>query len=112
MRAGPQRIVRAARHEGGKVRAALPHGLRRAPVGPLGLGGHLMRALPLEAALGGGDAVHHGLAVAEHEIEPVLAGIHDDVAGRRRRVEVHHLAALEARARGPPRPWRWPRRAR
>ena len=66
----------------GKVGAALAHFRRRAPVRPLGLCGDGVRSLPLEALLGGGDAIHHRLAVTQHIVEPVLSGVDDDVARR------------------------------
>src|SRR6187399_1763582 len=75
-----ERIVESALHVGRQARLAPAHLGGRGPARPLALAAEPVRAAPFEAVAGRADAVAHGLAVAENEVEVLLAGDDDDRA--------------------------------
>src|SRR5688500_5875594 len=92
-RAGAERVVRPTFHIGRQVRNALAHLRRRGPAWPLGLAGDAVRARPGKAVAANADAVLHGLATFEHEIETALIGLDDDGARLVRGGVVHDFLA-------------------
>src|SRR5690606_17165074 len=70
------------------------HRRPRRPYRPLALGADARRALPFETFAADADAVAHRLAVAEHEVEMLFAGIDDDRAGLFAGLVVDRLAAV------------------
>src|SRR5262245_18803703 len=103
----PERILRASGHHVGRppaILAQLPrdHLLRRMPLRPGPHEADLRDARPLETLPPDPDAVTDRLAVRQHVVEPPLARVDDDRAGRFLGLELDHfLAAVTARL--PPR---------
>src|SRR5262249_41911491 len=81
-RARAERVGLAAGHEARQIGLAHDHLLRRSPIGPFRHPRHLFRAGPSEALAADAHPVAQRLAVAEHEIEVGVRGIHDDRARR------------------------------
>ncbi len=91
-RARAERIGRATRHEAGQIGLALDHFLRRMPVRPFRHLADALGARPGEPFAADADAVAHGLAVAEHEVEIGIGRVDDDGAGGLPGLEGHDLA--------------------
>src|SRR5215510_8071200 len=79
-RARAERVVYAARHVSRQIGASPEHLHGRRPARPFALGADALDAAPAEAGAPDADAVTQRLAIAEHEIEPPLAGSDHDRA--------------------------------
>src|SRR5829696_857980 len=83
-RAGPERVVEAARHAAGpfgRLGLALDHLPGRGPGRPFGLAPDIRVAVPPEPVATDIGAVASGGSVALDAVDVVIAGIDDDRAG-------------------------------
>ena len=91
-----ERIAGAAHGHARQIRLTRDHLGRRIPIRPLGLARDFLNAGPGETFAADADAVTHGLAVAEHEIEISVGCIDHDGARRFARRVADNLT-LQAR---------------
>src|SRR5436309_11081989 len=80
-RARTERIVGPAGHMARQVGPSPQHLCGRCPARPFALGANALDAAPAEAVAPDADAIAQRLAVAQHEVEPTLAGPDYDRAG-------------------------------
>src|SRR5688500_7680905 len=92
-RAGAKRIARPAAHEPWEIRLALDHLGGRMAVRPLLLARDRLQNRPGKTLSSDTDAVAHGTAVAEHEIEIRVRRVDHDGAGLLGCRIVHDLTA-------------------